>query len=177
MSAVLSSWGVLIAVWPKWNSYFSLLLFRPGPPWIKSAMMRTSIKYWAMIHTYCLLHCLLTIVMQWHHVIVMASQITGKFSLFVQDQIKPSITGPLRGIHRSPVDSPWWRHQTETFSSLLALCAGNSLVTDEFPSQRPVTRSFDVVFDLRRKWLCKQSRSRWFERPSRSLWRHHNASQ
>ena len=36
----------------------------------------------------------------------------------------------------------------ETFSALLALCAGNSPVTDEFSSQRPVTRSFDVFFDL-----------------------------
>ena len=35
----------------------------------------------------------------------------------------------------------------ETFSALLALCAGNSLVTGEFPAQRPVTRSFDVFFD------------------------------
>ena len=38
----------------------------------------------------------------------------------------------------------WWRHQMETFSAFLALCAGNSPVTGEFPSQRPVTRSFDV---------------------------------
>ena len=37
----------------------------------------------------------------------------------------------------------------ETFSALLAICAGNSPVTGEFPSQRPVTRSFDVFFDLR----------------------------
>ena len=37
----------------------------------------------------------------------------------------------------------------ETFSALLALCAGNSPVTCEFPSQRPVTRSFDILFDLR----------------------------
>ena len=37
----------------------------------------------------------------------------------------------------------------ETFSALLALCAGNSPVPAEFPSQRPVTRSFDVFFDLR----------------------------
>ena len=28
--------------------------------------------------------------------------------------------------------------------SLLALCAGNSPVTGEFPAQRPVTQSFDV---------------------------------
>ena len=39
----------------------------------------------------------------------------------------------------------------ETFSALLALCAGNSPVAGEFPSQRPVTRSFIVLFDLRLK--------------------------
>ena len=36
----------------------------------------------------------------------------------------------------------------ETFSALLDLCVGNSLVTDEFPAQRPVMQSFDVFFDL-----------------------------
>ena len=40
----------------------------------------------------------------------------------------------------------------ETFSALLAICAGNSPVTSEFSSQRPVTRNFDVFFDLR-LWL------------------------
>ena len=34
-------------------------------------------------------------------------------------------------------------------SALLAICAGNSPVAGEFPAQRPVTRSFDVFFDLR----------------------------
>ena len=43
----------------------------------------------------------------------------------------------------------WRRHQMETVSTLLALCTGNSTVTGEFPSQKPVTRSFDVFFDLR----------------------------
>ena len=43
----------------------------------------------------------------------------------------------------------WWRHQIETFSALLAFCAGNSPVPGEFPTQRPVTRSFGVFFDLR----------------------------
>ena len=37
----------------------------------------------------------------------------------------------------------------ETFSALLAICAENSPVPGEFPAQRPVTRSFDVFFDLR----------------------------
>ena len=34
--------------------------------------------------------------------------------------------------------SSWWHYQMETFSALLALCAGNSPVTVQFPSQRPV---------------------------------------
>ena len=63
----------------------------------------------------------------------------------------------------------------ETFSSVLAICAGNSPVNGEFPSQRPVTRSFDVFFDLHRnKRLSIQSRRRWFETPSCSLWRRSN---
>ena len=71
---------------------------------------------------------------------------------------------------------PWWRHQMETFSPLLAFCAGNSPVTGEFPSRRPVTGSFDVFFDLHlNKRLSKQSRRQWFVTPSRSLWRHCNS--
>ena len=50
---------------------------------------------------------------------------------------------------RTPHRSPWWRHQMETFSVLLALWAGKSPVTGEFPSQRPGTRSFYVFVDLR----------------------------
>ena len=65
------------------------------------------------------------------------------------------------------VDLPWWRHQMETFSALLALCVGNSLVTVEFPAQRPVTRSFDVFFNLGlSKPLCKQSWCWCSETPS-----------
>ena len=47
------------------------------------------------------------------------------------------------------------------------LCVGISLVTSEFPSQRPVTRNFDVFFDLR---LNKLSRCQWFDMPLCSLW-------
>ena len=69
----------------------------------------------------------------------------------------------------------WWRNRMETFSALLALCAGNSSVTGEFPSQRPMTQSFDVFFDLRlNKRLSKQSSGWWFETPSRQLWHHCN---
>ena len=57
----------------------------------------------------------------------------------------------------------WWRHQM------------SPSVTGEFPSQRPVTRGFDVFFDLPlNKRPSKQSRSRWIEAPWRSLWRHCN---
>ena len=45
----------------------------------------------------------------------------------------------------------------------------------EFPAQRPVTRSFDVFFDLGlNKRLSKQRRGWWFEMPSWSLWRQCN---
>ena len=66
----------------------------------------------------------------------------------------------------------WWRHQMETFSALLVLCAGNSPATGELITQRPVTRRFDDFFDLRlNKRLSKQSWGWWFETPSRPLWR------
>ena len=69
----------------------------------------------------------------------------------------------------------WWRHQMETFSALLAICAGNSPVLGEFPTQRPVTRSFDVFFDLRlNKRLSKQWWGWWCETLSRPIWRHSN---
>ena len=45
----------------------------------------------------------------------------------------------------------------------------------EFPTQRPVTRSFDVFFDLRLNTrLSKQPWGWWFETPSWSLWRQCN---
>ena len=73
------------------------------------------------------------------------------------------------------VGQTWWRHQMETFSALLALCAGNSPVTYELPTQRPVPRSFNIFVDLRlNKRLSKQWLYWWFETPSRPLWRHYN---
>ena len=67
----------------------------------------------------------------------------------------------------------WW--QMETFSALLAICVGNSPVSSEFPAQRPVTRSFDIFFDLRlNKRLSKQSWGWWFEPLSCPLWRQCN---
>ena len=62
--------------------------------------------------------------------------------------------------------------------ALLAICAGNSPVFDEFPSQRPVTRSFEVFCYLcNNRRLSKQSGRRRVESPTRSLWRHYNESE
>ena len=85
------------------------------------------------------------------------------------------VYSPTNHGHSSDIPHSWWRHRMETLSALLALRAGNSAVTAEFPSQRPLVRSVDVFFDLRlNKRLSKQSRCRWFETPSRSLWRHYD---
>ena len=47
----------------------------------------------------------------------------------------------------------------------------------EFTAQMPVTRSFDIFFNLHlNKRLSKQSWAWWFETPSRLLWRHCNDS-
>ena len=82
----------------------------------------------------------------------------------------PALLAPL-------CEESWWRHQMETFSALLAICAGNSPASGEFAAQRPVTRSFDVCFDLRlNNRLSKQSWGWWFETASCPLWRHCNAT-
>ena len=78
---------------------------------------------------------------------------------------------------KGTMSPPWWRHQMETFSALLALCAANSPVTGEFPAERPVTRSLDVCFDPHlNKRLSKQSSAWgwWFETPLYSLSRYCN---
>ena len=58
---------------------------------------------------------------------------------------------------------PWWRHQMETFSALLALYAANSPVTGEFPSQRSATRSFAFFWDLRLNngWVNNREAGDW----------------
>ena len=99
-------------------------------------------------------------------------------SCFVVGLVQVRFTRIQRGYYAdtaSVVSCAWWRHQMETFSALLAICAENSPVPGEFPAQRPVTRSFDVLFDLRpNKRLGKQSWGWWSETPSSSLWRHRN---
>ena len=106
--------------------------------------------------------------------------LSGSNSQIVEPDCELMWPGWTRPGHGVLADSqyPWWRHQMETFSALLAICAGNSPVTGEFPTQRPVTRSFDVYFDLRpNERLSKQWWGWWLETLSRSLWRHRNADE
>ena len=73
------------------------------------------------------------------------------------------------------IESSTFVHLQKMFSALLATCAGKSPVPGEFTAQKPVTRSFNVFFDLRlNKRLSKQWRGWWFETLSRLLWRHRN---
>ena len=74
------------------------------------------------------------------------------------------ITGPLS----------WWRHQMEAFSASLAFVRGIHRSPVNSPGKGQ--RGFDAFFDLRmNKRLSKQSWGWWFETQSRPLWRHCNA--
>ena len=66
----------------------------------------------------------------------------------------------------------------DKFSALLAICAGNTQVNGEFPAQNPVTRNFDVFFDLHlNRRLSKQSWGWWIETLLCPLWCHCNVPQ
>ena len=62
----------------------------------------------------------------------------------------------------------WWRHQMETFSALLALCAGNSPVIGEFPheGQWRWTLMFSLIY---------ASINSWVNNREASYLRHHHA--
>ena len=80
--------------------------------------------------------------------------------------------------HLAITSIPMTTSSNGSISALLAICAGNSPVTGEFPAQRPETRSFYFFFDLcLNKQLRKQSWGWWFEKLSRPLWRHCNVCQ
>ena len=80
----------------------------------------------------------------------------------------PVIYSTLTGSKAGDMQHLMMTSSNGIISELLGLCAGKSLVTGEITSQRPVTRSFGVFFDLRlNKRLNKQSRRWQFETPSR----------
>ena len=62
---------------------------------------------------------------------------------------------PTQSSATYPANRAWWRYQMEAFHALLALCEGNPPVTDGFPSQRPVTRSFDISLISTNGWANK----------------------
>ena len=104
-------------------------------------------------------------------------QLSGYLSLHCEWNsvcVQKFVTGITQNLERSPDIYAWWRHQMETnIFRVTGLLCGE--FTGEFPSQRPVTRSFDVFFGLRlNKRLSKQSWGWWFETPLCSLWRHRN---
>ena len=74
------------------------------------------------------------------------------------------------------MNGSWWRHQMEFFRVTGLLC-GSYTGHRWIPSQRPVTRNFDIFFDLHpNKQLSKESWGCWFGASSRSLWRYCNVN-
>ena len=91
------------------------------------------------------------------------------------DVIQDKLTNSF--VNNNPIFT-WWRQQIDTFFPLLAICVENSPVPGELPAQRPVTRSFDVFFDLcLNKRPSKQSWGCRLETPLGSLCRHYGISQ
>ena len=69
----------------------------------------------------------------------------------------------------------WWRHQMETCSASLAFVRGIHRWLRGIPLTQTSDAELWCFFDLRlNKRFNKQSRRRWFETLSRSLWRHCN---
>ena len=119
----------------------------------------------------------------WKHSIKSCGLTSTSFPRWTHDRVNAHIHSPSTAQCRMQCSScqyaaescTWWRHQMETFSALLAICAGNSPVPGEFPTQRPVTWNLDVFFDLHlNKRLSKQWWRLWFEMPLCPLWRHCN---
>ena len=76
-------------------------------------------------------------------------------------------------LYRCIFAASWRRHQIETFSTLLTLCAGNSPVTLNSPhkGQRGGALEFSLICALNKR-LSRQSWGCSFETPPCSSWRH-----
>ena len=115
-------------------------------------------------------------------VFTLSKPVRPKFpeGIFVHDEvyISKAFESVFHWIGASSWNPCSWSQMTSENGNIFCvtgLCAWNSPVTGEFPSQRPVTRSFDIFFDLHlNKLFSKRPRRRWFETPSCSLWRHCN---
>ena len=99
--------------------------------------------------------------------------------LKISRKSKPFCVMLLTDIPSRVVWGPWYIYMMTSSNGNIfrvtgPLC-GEFTGPGEFPTQRPVTQSFDVFFDLRlNKPLSKQPWGWWFETLSRSLWRHRN---
>ena len=80
------------------------------------------------------------IIQLWYQSGVIIKHLLTLFALFVDPQAKTQDEADTFAYFT------WWHHQMETSAALMAICAGTSLMTREFPAQRPVTRSFDFFF-------------------------------
>ena len=147
------------------------------PPGIWLQNLSTECFFWVSSSYISRDNCLLRVHSIYQHILLPKSTSYLDKNVFTKRSVSIVMSdGVIRGPrYINMFYYSWWRHQMETFSALLAICVGNSPVTGEFPVQRPVTRSFDVFFDLRpNKRLSKQWWDWWFETPSRPLWRHCN---
>ena len=116
--------------------------------------------------------------MHWHHnsvICLFCSEITGETTVNTCLFIKYRYHCARETAHLT-ITLPMMTSSNGNIFRVTGPLCGNSPVIGEFPSQRPVTQSFDVSFDLRpNKRLSKQLWGWWFETPSWSLWRQCNA--
>ena len=111
--------------------------------------------------------------LKWYHMIVMHVVSKLLVQQLVQDNMKGN-TKDLCYVELTTMEHMMTSSNGTIFPVTDHLC-GNSPVPGEFPEQRPVTRTFDVFFDLPlNKPLSKQSWGWWFETLSPLLWRHCN---
>ena len=83
----------------------------------------------------------------------------------------PDNNSSLRSSQTNHDDLIKWKH----FPHYWPFVRGIHRSPGEFPTQRPVTQSFHVLFELRlNKRLSKRSWGWWFEMLSCPLWRHCN---
>ena len=91
------------------------------------------------------LFCLTTAQYESRYVVI--TFLSAWLLLMVRCQICARVSWWLRTVSvcQSVSSQTWWRHKIKTLSSLLALWGEFT----RFPSQSPLTRSFDVFFDIR----------------------------
>ena len=119
-----------------------------------------------------------------HRWIPIQRPVTQSFDAFFDLRLNNRLSKQSSRRFETPSRSSWCHCNEMTDSSVMMTSSNGNIfrVTGhlcgeftgpgELPAQRPVTRSFDVFFDLSlNKRLSKQSRGWWFETQSRPLWR------